>query len=199
MAKRTAKELWDALDKATLDAELESELAMTPEERRQELVKEGYDVDELDAEADAFFASLPAKVAAAAATAASSTTGPEAPGAPPEPAPPAPKLAPVVPIRRPWRLVAFSVAACVALFLMVKAAQPPPPVGHPPAPTDRDLAEVGRDIAEARCTLKDWATCKANLDDAAKIDPDGESEPRVQKMRGEIAAAMAGHMVDAGP
>jgi hypothetical protein len=34
MARRTARELWDALDQATLDAELESELAMTPAERR---------------------------------------------------------------------------------------------------------------------------------------------------------------------
>ena len=198
MAKRTAKELWDALDKATLDAELESELAMTPEERRQELIKEGYDIDELHAEADAFFASLPAKVAPAAAPAASPTAGPEAPGAP-EPVQPAPKLATVVPIRRPWMIGAFSVAACVALFLMVKAAQPPPPVAHAPPPTDHDLAEVGRDMAEARCALKDWAACKANLDDAAKVDPDGESEPRVQQLRAVIAAAMAGHAVDAGP
>jgi hypothetical protein len=195
MAKRTAKELWDALDKATLDAELESELAKTPEERRQELVKEGYDVDKLDADADAFFASLPAKVAAAAAPSASSTAPS---GAPPEPAPPAPKLAPVVPIRRPWRLVAFAVAACVALFLLVKAMQPPPPVAHAPPPTDHDLAEVGRDMAEARCALKDWAACKANLDDAAKIDPDGESDPRVQQLRADIAAATAAHAVDGG-
>jgi hypothetical protein len=56
MTKRTAKELWDALDEATLDAEIESELAMTPEERRRALVKAGYDLDEVHAQADAFFA-----------------------------------------------------------------------------------------------------------------------------------------------
>lgn len=196
MAKRTAKELWDALDKATLDAELESELAMTPEERRQDLVKAGYDLDELHAEADAFFASLPAKVVPPAAPAASPIAAPEAPS---EPVQPAPKLAPVVPIRRPWRILAFAAAACVALFLIVKTAQPPQPVGHPPPPTDHDLAEVGREMAEARCALKNWAACKATLDDAAKIDPDGESEPRVQKLRAEIAAGMVGRVVDAGP
>ena len=64
MTKRTAKELWDALDEATLAAALESELALTPEERRQELIKEGYDIDKVHAQADAFFASLPAKAAA---------------------------------------------------------------------------------------------------------------------------------------
>ena len=41
MAKRTAKELWDVLDEATLDAEIESALAMTPEERRQALIEDG--------------------------------------------------------------------------------------------------------------------------------------------------------------
>ena len=196
MARRTAKELWDALDKATLDAELESELAMTPEERRQDLVKAGHDLDELHAEADAFFATLPAKVVPPAAP-ASPIAAPEAPS---EPVQPAPKLAPVVPIRRrPWRILAFAAAACVALFLIVKTAQSPQPVGHAPPPNDHDLAEVGREMAEARCALKDWAACKATLDDAAKVDPDGEREPRVQKLRAEIAAGMVGRPVDAGP
>ena len=54
-------------------------------------------------------------------------------------------------------------------------------------------------MAEAKCALKDWAACKATLDDAAKVDPDGESEPRVQKMRAEIAVAMAGLRVEGGP
>ena len=34
MTKRTASELWDALDEATAEAELESSLAKSPEERR---------------------------------------------------------------------------------------------------------------------------------------------------------------------
>jgi hypothetical protein len=196
MARRTAKELWDALDKATLDAELESELAMTPEERRQDLVKAGYDIDELHAEADAFFASLRAKAVPAAAPAASPAAASEAP---PEPAPPAPKLASVVPIRRPWKFLALCAAAGVALFLVVKAMEPDDLVGSAPPPSHHDLAEVGRDMAEAQCALKDWAACKAKLDDAAKVDPDGESDPRVQKMRGEIAMGMAGLRGDGGP
>jgi hypothetical protein len=58
MAKLTDKQLWDALDKVTLEAEIESILAKTPEDIRADLVAAGYDIAELDAEADAFFASL---------------------------------------------------------------------------------------------------------------------------------------------
>src|ERR1019366_2393706 len=48
-----------------------------------------------------------------------------------------------------------------------------------------------RDMAEARCALKDWARCKWGLDEAAMLDPAGESEPRVQKARAEIAVGGA--------
>ncbi len=40
--------------------------------------------------------------------------------------------------------------------------------------------------------------CKANLDEAAKLDPEGESAPRVRKAREEIAAGMAGRPGEAG-
>jgi hypothetical protein len=67
MTKRTDAELWAALDEATLDAELDDESELTPEEREQALTKKGgYDIDELNAEADAFFASLPAPASAPA-------------------------------------------------------------------------------------------------------------------------------------
>jgi hypothetical protein len=36
--------------------------------------------------------------------------------------------------------------------------------------------------------MKDWWACKKYLDEAATLDPAGESEPRVQKARAEIAA-----------
>jgi ATP-dependent RNA circularization protein (DNA/RNA ligase family) len=64
MTRRTAKELWDALGEATLDAAMESVIAMTPDEREAEQVKAGVDLDEVHAEADAFFEKLPAAQAA---------------------------------------------------------------------------------------------------------------------------------------
>ena len=68
MATLTATELWDALDDATIDAEIESARAGTPEERRRDLGAAGFNLDEVDAKADALFASLqpPAPIAAGA-------------------------------------------------------------------------------------------------------------------------------------
>ena len=120
--------------------------------------------------------------------------------APPVAEPPPAKIAPaalVVPIRRPWRTVGLLAAACFALFLVVKATQGPEIVSHP-HPSDHELAEARRGEAEASCARSDWVACKARLDDAARIDPAGESEPRVQKARQEIAAGMAGPSADAG-
>jgi hypothetical protein len=140
-----------------------------------------------------------AKVAARAekeAAPPSPATSAASPPGPPGPAPATPKIAPVVPLRRPWKFLALYAAACAVLFLIVKTAEPPELVGS--APTDREIAEGDRDVAEASCALKDWAGCKEDLDEAAKLDPAGESEPRVQKARAAIAAGMAVHPPDAG-
>ena len=67
MTKRTKSDLWKALDDATVDSELESTLAASPEEHRRELVDAGVDMDKLHAEADAFFASMPSAAPALAA------------------------------------------------------------------------------------------------------------------------------------
>jgi hypothetical protein len=110
MTKRTASELWDALDEATIDAEMESVLAMTPEERRRELVAAGYDLDKVHADADAFFESLPEKIAAAAAA---------------SPEPGASAAAPVIPA---------SAEPASSTSPAAAAPAPPPSAAAPPAP-----------------------------------------------------------------
>ncbi len=59
MATRSASELWAALEDMTLeneiDAEMDAVLAMTPEERRHELVDAGFDLEEVHAQADALW------------------------------------------------------------------------------------------------------------------------------------------------
>jgi hypothetical protein len=65
MSKLTDAELWEALEDLTAEAEFERVLAMTPEERRRELADAGFDLAALDAESDAFFATLEARIAAA--------------------------------------------------------------------------------------------------------------------------------------
>ncbi len=188
MAKRTAKELWDALDEATLDAEIESALAMTPEERRQALIEDGHDIDALHANADAFFASLPEKVAAAS-PAVSPTAAPKEPSA----AEPVRPLAPVVPIRArkawtPWLAAAAAIAA-VGGGIGINAALTPALVGSPPPP--KAVAASLRDAAQIDCDARRWEMCRERLDEAARADRTGEGEPRVVKMRAVIEAGLA--------
>jgi len=194
MARRTAKELWDALDKATLDAELESELAMTPEERRQDLVKAGVDVDALDAEADAFFASLPAKAVATAAPAASPTAAPDAPSAPVVAAPSA--SAPVTVLRPKRRRLAvvlpvgLALAAAVALAIKVSLPEPVP-IAIPPDDTPAGRAAALRADARKSCNAHRWPRCVDELDDAKELDPAGDDTPEIREMRRAAAEGMA--------
>jgi hypothetical protein len=53
MTKLSAGELWAALDEATMDAEMERVLGLTPEERRRELREAGFDLEKVHAQADA--------------------------------------------------------------------------------------------------------------------------------------------------
>jgi hypothetical protein len=189
MAKRTAQELWDALDEATLDAEIESALAMTPEERRQALIEDGYDIDALHANADAFFASLPEKVASTASPAASPTAAPKEPSA----SEPVRSAAPVVPIRArkawiPW-LAAAAAIAVVGGGIGINSALTPAWVGS--ARTPKADAAWLRDAAQIDCDARRWEMCRGRLDEAAREDRAGEGEPRVVKMREGIEAGLA--------
>lgn len=106
---------------------------------------------------------------------------------PAAPAPPAEKIAPVVPIRRiRWRTVGILMAASFVLVMGIKAAQPPPPVGH--APPYDPVAEALREKAFAACEAKDWAHCRQWLDEAAARDPYGDGAFEVQQAREAIAA-----------
>ena len=179
MTKRTNAELWNALDEATLDAELEAVLAMTPEERREELVKAGYDLDKVHADADAFFASLPpatgpAPVATAVAVAA-----------------PVPTAAPAQRPKRTRMVVTVfgALALAAVLALVIKAAQPPPPVGASPG---AHAAALRRE-ARAACEAHVWKTCLDKLDEARGLDPDGDQDPDVQRLRQSAAEAPDRH------
>jgi len=176
MTKLTDAELWAALDEATLDAELDAESELTPEEREQALIKAGYDIDELHAEADAFFASLPAPASA------------PAPASVPAPAPtPAPAPAPV-PLPAPKRTrsvvlpLGLALAAGVALTLYF--ASLPAPVGSAPpdAPAAERAAAFRREAREA-CDAHRWAACLDKLDDARSLDPAGDKAPDIQALR----------------
>jgi hypothetical protein len=75
--------------------------------------------------------------------------------------------------------------AVVAFFKgPARTHEPSPAPAREPTPAEE--AEVVRGDAERACAQSDWATCGANLDEAAKLDPAGESQPGVQQMRKRI-------------
>jgi hypothetical protein len=169
MTKRTAKELWDALDEATLDAEMEDALA-SPEDPREALAKAGYDLAQVDAEADAFFAALRPTPATAPATAPA-----------PAPAPTGkPALAPRRLVRAVFTSVSLALAAGVGLVVWQGR---PEIVGSPPPQTPQERANTLRVFAQDACEAHRWKPCLDYLDKARALDPAGDEAPAVQELR----------------
>jgi hypothetical protein len=160
--KRSASELWAALEDEAMDDEMEAVLAMTPEERRRELREAGIDLERVHAQADAL-------------------------GAAPAPPAPAP-LAPVT-VLRPKRLrVAVVVPAAVALAaglaVVVNLATSPAPVAaHRPPEPPAVRAEALRQAARDACQAQTWQTCLDKLNEAKALDPGGDESPEVQALR----------------
>jgi hypothetical protein len=59
-----------------------------------------------------------------------------------------------------------------------------------PSPPPQMRAENLRDEAVAACDGWLWVRCRNKLDEAQKLDPAGESEPRVQAARQQIEAGL---------
>jgi hypothetical protein len=198
--KLTDKELWDALDEATSEAEIERIVALTPEQVREELVALGEDPAVIAAEADAFFATLDQRIAAAkdAAEPADAPLPADAPvpaaapvpaDAPVPAAPCAPEAAPararVAPLwRRPAVVVTAGVAgvALAAGVLFYIQSQPDLVGSAPPEPPRAERALHMRQAANAACEQHDWKSCLDDLDEARTLDPDGDSAVEVQAL-----------------
>jgi hypothetical protein len=177
MAKRTASELWDALEEATMDAELEAVLAMSPEERRRALEEAGFDIEKVHAQADALHAEAVRSAADAATPVAVAPAGAVPVAAIAAPRPKRPRALVVVP-------TVLAMAAGVAL--VVKLATPPPPVGSAP-PQDPKVvrAEAIRRTARDACQAQQWHVCIIELNEAKALDPEGDDDPGVQALRRE--------------
>ncbi|MGH7269039.1 MAG: hypothetical protein ACREJ3_01300 [Polyangiaceae bacterium] len=163
MAKRTASEVWAALEDQAedqaMDDEMEAVLAMTPEERRRELRSRGVDLEKVDAEAAAVAA---AAVAAAAAEQAAAR-------------------------RKRRRLVlalplAASLAAGAAVAVNFASSSLPVGAGAPVS-TPMIRAEALRREARDACDGRDRRTCLDKLDQARALDPKGDATPEVQSLR----------------
>jgi hypothetical protein len=64
-----------------------------------------------------------------------------------------------------------------------------------PAPTPEERAASIREDAYTACQQERWQECKEKLDDAKRVDPAGDTQPRVVKVRQAIENAQA---ADAG-
>jgi hypothetical protein len=184
---------WLYIEKLLGEEEEERIKGLTEAELRAELKPAGpdsgeeWDADELMAMAEAELAKKAPPAVLAAPDAPPPALAPPAPAPPETPSPE--KVAKVIPIRRPWATALGLLVATFFIVCIFKMSIGPDPVAT--APTDRQIAEGDRDLALASCALKEWAACKRYLDEAARLDPKGESEPRVVTARGEIANAAA--------
>ena len=184
---------WKYLEKLLAEEDAENEVAriekLGDDELFAELRQRGTDPSKIPT-AEEFIARGKARAERRAAEAGGAA--PEAIAvreAPPPLTPAAQRMAPVIPIRRPWATALGLLVATFFIVCIFKMSIGPDPVAT--APTDRQIAEGDRDLALASCALKEWAACKRYLDEAARLDPKGESEPRVVTARGEIANAAA--------
>jgi hypothetical protein len=130
---------------------------------------------------------LLAKVSARAAG-QGRVVGPEPAATAKAPTPPEGRVVPLS-RRRPrtawWAAAAASVAAIVGAATL----EGPVIVSHFRPPTPQEKAEGLRDEAIADCARGSWGPCAQRLDEAARLDPAGESAERVQKAREAIAKA----------
>jgi hypothetical protein len=188
----TPEDLWKKLALEAGEDAITDAASVPVTQAERDLHEAGFDVKAERERANARIGELAGESAAASDGTEPTVRLPSGPA----PEPPGPKIAPVVPIGL-WRTAGLLAAACVALFVLIKLTQGPDVVGYH-HPSDREKAEDDRSAAEESCARKDWAACKASLDEAATLDPAGESEPRVQQARDEIASATAGQRVEGG-
>jgi hypothetical protein len=175
--------LAEVLDEVLAHEEIEELMAANPAERRKDLVAKGYDPARLKARIDAARAAAYAKPAEAAKPVAKVVDLSSA-------------RAKKAAATTRWGL--FAAAAAVALLVggggaQYAATRMPPTtvtyatVGSPPSPWE--LAAPSRRRALRACALGYYSECQDLLDEAQKIDPEGENNAEVQDARAAIASS----------
>jgi hypothetical protein len=196
--KPTPEELLDALTGEEPDDEAERIASLSDVDLDRELASQGFDPAEVRATGKA----LAAKVVQTRKASGGEDSRHVVP------APPRNEPRRLRPRRVAWR-VALLAAAVLAILAMGGAGlvtlfhrgeepirpdifDAPP---FRPEPPPEKLAAQLRDEASAACDARLWARCEAKLDEASRLDPAGESDPRVQQLRERERAGQA----DAGP
>jgi hypothetical protein len=118
------------------------------------------------------------------------------------------RLAPRTPRRAPrvvWLLAAalalgivvIAVARAPAIIAYFRGPEITPDNERYVPPTPHELAEKLRNDAMGHCAVASWASCKDKLDEAARLDPAGDSEPDVLRARAAIDEANRPRVRDA--
>lgn len=116
-------------------------------------------------------------------------------GVPAAPAPLRPRRLRAGPIAAGVALAAIGIAAlmsrhAIEAYLRGEPIRPDQPWAPPVVPsTPEQRAASIRGEAFAACDARQWAECTAKLDEAAMLDPAGESDPRVATARKAAAEA----------
>jgi hypothetical protein len=179
-AKLTADEAWDALATMGADDEVDRVLGLSDAQLDAELKEAGADPAAVRARGEALGRELDVK--RAETKRALGGTGRDAPA-----------KAERAPSRMRRRWVAWgvpAVAAAAATTALVLGGGGGVLVGHP-APQRAERAAMIRDEALADCARRDFDGCRAKLDAAKDLDPEGERDARVVKAREDIARAGA--------
>jgi hypothetical protein len=186
--KRTNAELWGAIERLSGEAELARIDGLDETELDRELRKAGIDPDEAAAVVQKAIAGVDAS---GAATAHAAHMGPAAPSAPRAPAPSASSPAPRAsrPPAAPWgraRWVPYLATAAIVLLIVGALTRENRGTATPPSP---EAAALLRTEASEACGQAQWKRCAEKLDEARLLDPDGEAEPRVTRLREAIRKA----------
>jgi hypothetical protein len=189
MKKLTPQELLAAIEEIEIPEDLEEDrdvravLAMTPEERIQELEGYGYTRAQLDAEAGSLLA-LASKEPAA-------TPAPVAVRSVPARVSPTSPIARVVPFYR--HLYPYAVAASVALAgALTWISQTPGPEVLVRSPNPRYQEAVSlREEAQRLADEQRWSEARDKLNEAKGIDPAGEESRNIVELRRLVEERLA--------
>ncbi len=90
--------------------------------------------------------------------------------------------------RRVLRVVTLLAATLGGAVLVIRLSHHDTIVSHPYDPAER--AAAFREQAFKACGQQMWTLCEQKLDEAKTIEPEGESDPRVQQAREAIRSAL---------
>jgi hypothetical protein len=189
--KRTATDKWNALVDQADEGEMDRILALSDEALDQELASAGVDPKEVRAGGEAIRRQAQQTAADLDRSEYEAFVRAEA------------LRAPARKRRRIAGLVALLAAVVGGVFVVGRLLVPAPPAppiatstppdrsSAPTAPEPSSPEELRRAASDA-CDGKRWSECLGFLDQAERLDPGGDANLRVQRMRGDAAIGKLG-------